>query len=74
MDVAVQLPVQVVVALVLQRSAASGTLEALHVEVLVLYADEYTATVKKYTLESTFNLVISLMTVIERLFCFEKES
>lgn len=40
MDVAVQLVVEVVVALVLQRGAAGGALEALHVEVLVLDADE----------------------------------
>lgn len=43
MDVAVQLVVEVVVALVLQRGAASGTLEAFHVQVLVLDAHEHTA-------------------------------
>lgn len=43
MDVAVQLAVQVVVALVLQRRAARRTLEALHVQVLVLDAHEHTA-------------------------------
>lgn len=45
MDVAVQLAVQVVVALVLQRRAASRALEALHVQVLVLDAHEH-ATVR----------------------------
>lgn len=44
MDVAVELPVQVVVALVLERRAARRALEALHVQVLVLYAHEYAAT------------------------------
>lgn len=43
MDVAVQLVVEVVVALVLQRGAAGGALEALHVQVLVLDAHEHTA-------------------------------
>jgi len=40
-DVAVELVVEVVVALVLQRGAAGGTLEALHVQVLVLDAHEH---------------------------------
>lgn len=43
MDVAVQLVVEVVVALVLQRGAAGSALEALHVQVLVLDAHEHTA-------------------------------
>lgn len=42
-DVAVQLAVQVVVALVLEGRAASGALETLHVQVLVLDADEHAA-------------------------------
>jgi len=41
MDVTVQLVVEVVVTLVLQRGAAGGTLEALHVQVLVLDAHEH---------------------------------
>ena len=40
MDVAVELVVEVVVALVLQRGATRGTLEALHVQVLILDAHE----------------------------------
>lgn len=43
MDVAVKLPVQVVVALVLERRAASRALETFHVQVLVLDAHEHTA-------------------------------
>lgn len=46
MDVAVELVVEVVVALVLQRGATRGTLEALHVQVLILDAHE-NATKKK---------------------------
>lgn len=42
-DVAVELVVEVVVALVLQRGAAGGALEALHVQVLVLDAHKHTA-------------------------------
>lgn len=42
-DVAVQLVVQIEVALVLQRCATGGTLEAVDVQVLVLDADEDTA-------------------------------
>lgn len=44
-DVAVQLVVQIEVALVLQRGAACGALEAVHVQVLVLDAHEHTADV-----------------------------
>lgn len=44
MDVAVELVVEVVVALVLQRGAAGGALEALHVQVLVLDAHKDAAT------------------------------
>lgn len=44
MDVAVELVVEVVVALVLQRGAAGGALEALHVQVLVLNAHKDAAT------------------------------
>lgn len=40
MDVAVELVVEVVVALVLEGGAAGGTLEALYVQVLVLDAHE----------------------------------
>lgn len=42
-DVAVQLAVEVVVALVLERRAARRALEALHVQVLVLDAHEHAA-------------------------------
>lgn len=42
-DVAVQLVVQIKVALVFQRGAARGALEAVHVQVLVLDAHEHTA-------------------------------
>lgn len=42
-DVAVQFVVQIEVTLVLQRRSASGALEAVHMQVLVLYADKYTA-------------------------------
>lgn len=41
MDVAVQLAVQVVVALVLQRRAAGRALEAFHVQILVLDSHEH---------------------------------
>lgn len=43
MDVAVELVVQIEVALVLQRGAARGALKAVHVQVLVLDAHEHTA-------------------------------
>lgn len=42
-DVAVQLAVEVVVALVLERAAARRALEAFHVQVLVLYAYKHAA-------------------------------
>lgn len=43
MDVAVELAVQVVVALVLQRRAASRALEAFHVQIFVLDSHEHAA-------------------------------
>jgi len=51
-DVAVELVVEVVVALVLQRGATRGTLEALHVQVLILDAHE-NATKKKIGVEKS---------------------
>lgn len=42
-DVAVQLAIQVVIALVLQGAATRRTLETLHVQVLVLDAHEHSA-------------------------------
>lgn len=42
MDVAIQLVVQIEVALVLQRRSASGALEAVHMQVLVLDAHKHT--------------------------------
>lgn len=52
MDVAVQFVVDVVIADVLQGSAASGAFEALHVEVLLLDPDEHSPTEKVGRLNS----------------------
>lgn len=42
-NIAIELVVQIEVALILQRRAARGALEAVHVQVLVLDAHEHTA-------------------------------
>lgn len=65
MDVAVQLAVQVVVPLVLERRAARRALEALNVQVLVLDAHEHAATRNKlcFSLERTQMRLFRLSTL-----------
>lgn len=69
MDVAVQLAVQVVVALVLQRGAARRALEALHVQILILDAHEHAATHTTLYSSQSITCYIFVQKNNERMFC-----